>query len=275
MARTRDGCRGPVGRARRHGQRTGSIRSGAVFRGEAENSVREIAVQPTLSKGPCVRSRGRTPGLTENHNFTRGSTVPAGGRRGGSRSVPASPHRPCSCLPPREDSPAAFPDRQGLLPTTLFHPTPVHPKAPPGPEVRIYDASTGKLIRQGAAGPGPPGSLPVHAELSSFRYARPARRGVLAGLSRQAAEWGACGVGPGAQSSPVPTSGLSACSSILSRVLGLGQTSPWLSLDLQTPHLCSVPRGGLRRLDLTLLPCPSGPSPLPPPEGPVGSSSAL
>ncbi|KAB0398999.1 hypothetical protein E2I00_017664, partial [Balaenoptera physalus] len=68
----------------------------------------------------------------------------------------------------REDGPAAFPDRQGLLPTTLFHPTPVHPKAPPGPEVRIYDASTGKLIRKGAAGPGPPGSLPVHAELSSF-----------------------------------------------------------------------------------------------------------
>ncbi|XP_029079224.1 RNA polymerase II subunit A C-terminal domain phosphatase isoform X4 [Monodon monoceros] len=73
----------------------------------------------------------------------------------------------------REDSPAAFPDRQGLLPATLFHPTPVHPKAPPGPEVRIYDASTGKLIRHGAAGPGPPGSLPVHAELSSFRAVQP------------------------------------------------------------------------------------------------------
>nr|XP_060166137.1 RNA polymerase II subunit A C-terminal domain phosphatase isoform X2 [Globicephala melas] len=73
----------------------------------------------------------------------------------------------------REDGPAAFPERQGLLPATLFHPTPVHPKAPPGPEVRIYDASTGKLIRQGAAGPGPPGSLPVHAELSSFRAVQP------------------------------------------------------------------------------------------------------
>ncbi|XP_022415656.1 RNA polymerase II subunit A C-terminal domain phosphatase isoform X1 [Delphinapterus leucas] len=72
-----------------------------------------------------------------------------------------------------EDSPAAFPDRQGLLPATLFHPTPVHPKAPPGPEVRIYNASTGKLIRHGAAGPGPPGSLPVHAELSSFRAVQP------------------------------------------------------------------------------------------------------
>lgn len=54
MARTRDGCRGPVGRARQHGQRTGSIRAGAVFRGEAGNSVRQTAVQPALSKGPCV-----------------------------------------------------------------------------------------------------------------------------------------------------------------------------------------------------------------------------
>ncbi|XP_047622861.1 RNA polymerase II subunit A C-terminal domain phosphatase isoform X4 [Phacochoerus africanus] len=70
----------------------------------------------------------------------------------------------------REDCLAAFPDRQGVLPTTLCHPTPVHPRAPPGPEVRIYDASTGKLIRKGAAGPGPPGSLPVHTELSSFRW---------------------------------------------------------------------------------------------------------
>ncbi|XP_032326611.1 RNA polymerase II subunit A C-terminal domain phosphatase isoform X1 [Camelus ferus] len=73
----------------------------------------------------------------------------------------------------REDGPAAFPDRQGVLPTTLFHPTPVHPRAPPGPEARVYDASTGRLIRKGAAGPGPPGSLPVHAELSSFRAVQP------------------------------------------------------------------------------------------------------
>ena len=69
----------------------------------------------------------------------------------------------------REDSPASFPDRQSLVPTALFHPTPVHPKAPPGPEVRIYDASTGKLIRTATSGPGPPGALP-HAGLSSFRY---------------------------------------------------------------------------------------------------------
>lgn len=73
----------------------------------------------------------------------------------------------------REDGPMAFPDRQGALPTTLFHPTPVHPRAQPGPEARIYDANTGKLIRKGSAGPGPPGCLPVHAEHSSFRAVPP------------------------------------------------------------------------------------------------------
>lgn len=72
----------------------------------------------------------------------------------------------------REDGPASFPDRQSLLPAALFHPTPVHPKAPPGPEVRIYDASTGKLIRTATSGPGPPGALP-HAGLSSFRAVQP------------------------------------------------------------------------------------------------------
>ncbi|XP_059562419.1 RNA polymerase II subunit A C-terminal domain phosphatase isoform X5 [Myotis daubentonii] len=69
----------------------------------------------------------------------------------------------------REDSPAAFPDRQGALPAALFHPTPVHAKAQPGPDVRIYDASTGKLIRKGTASPGPPGSLQIHTGHSSFR----------------------------------------------------------------------------------------------------------
>ncbi|XP_036177838.1 RNA polymerase II subunit A C-terminal domain phosphatase isoform X5 [Myotis myotis] len=69
----------------------------------------------------------------------------------------------------REDSPAAFPDRQGVLPAALFHPTPVHAKAQPGPDVRIYDASTGKLIRKGTASPGPPGSLQIHTGHSSFR----------------------------------------------------------------------------------------------------------
>ncbi|XP_058413339.1 RNA polymerase II subunit A C-terminal domain phosphatase isoform X2 [Diceros bicornis minor] len=73
----------------------------------------------------------------------------------------------------REEGPAAFPDRQGALPTALFHPTPVHPRAQAGPEVRIYDAKTGKLIRKGAVGPGPPSSLPVHVEHSSFRVVQP------------------------------------------------------------------------------------------------------
>lgn len=73
----------------------------------------------------------------------------------------------------REDSPAAFPDRQGALPAALFHPTPVHAKAQPGPDVRIYDASTGKLIRKGTASPGPPGSLQIHPGHSSFRAVQP------------------------------------------------------------------------------------------------------
>ncbi|XP_044941208.1 RNA polymerase II subunit A C-terminal domain phosphatase isoform X3 [Mustela putorius furo] len=76
----------------------------------------------------------------------------------------------------REDGPAAFPDRQGAPPAALFHPTPVHPRAQAGPDVRIYDANTGKLIRKGAAGPGPPGSLAVHAEHSSFRVVQPPRQ---------------------------------------------------------------------------------------------------
>uniref|UniRef100_A0A8D2CVK4 RNA polymerase II subunit A C-terminal domain phosphatase n=1 Tax=Sciurus vulgaris TaxID=55149 RepID=A0A8D2CVK4_SCIVU len=71
----------------------------------------------------------------------------------------------------RENSPAAFPDRHSVLPAALFHPTPVHPKAQPGPEVRIYDSNTGKLIRTGTQGPAPvpPGSLPVLGEPPSFR----------------------------------------------------------------------------------------------------------
>ncbi|XP_023555836.1 RNA polymerase II subunit A C-terminal domain phosphatase isoform X4 [Octodon degus] len=75
----------------------------------------------------------------------------------------------------RENSPAAFPDRQNVIPTALFHPTPIHPKAQPGPEVRIYDSNTGKLIRMGVQGPvpGPPGSLPIHRESTSFRAVLP------------------------------------------------------------------------------------------------------
>ncbi|XP_033613237.1 RNA polymerase II subunit A C-terminal domain phosphatase isoform X4 [Fukomys damarensis] len=75
----------------------------------------------------------------------------------------------------RENSPATFPDRQNVLPTALFHPTPIHPKAQPGPEVRIYDSNTGKLIRMGVQGsvPGPPSSLPIHREPTSFRAVLP------------------------------------------------------------------------------------------------------
>ncbi|XP_011524563.1 RNA polymerase II subunit A C-terminal domain phosphatase isoform X4 [Homo sapiens] len=70
----------------------------------------------------------------------------------------------------RENSPAAFPDREGVPPTALFHPMPVLPKAQPGPEVRIYDSNTGKLIRTGARGPpAPSSSLPIRQEPSSFR----------------------------------------------------------------------------------------------------------
>ncbi|KAM4841257.1 RNA polymerase II subunit A C-terminal domain phosphatase isoform 2-T4 [Thomomys bottae] len=77
--------------------------------------------------------------------------------------------------PHREKSPAAFPDRQHMLPAALFHPTPVHPKVQPGPEVRIYDSHTGKLIRTGAQGhaPMPPSGLSVHGDPSSFRAVQP------------------------------------------------------------------------------------------------------
>ncbi|XP_006897290.1 PREDICTED: RNA polymerase II subunit A C-terminal domain phosphatase [Elephantulus edwardii] len=82
----------------------------------------------------------------------------------------------------RETGPAAFPDRQGAFQTTLFHPTPVHPRSPPVPEARIYDASTGRLIRKNAQStvlpvssqaPTPPSSLPVHGEHTSFRVVQP------------------------------------------------------------------------------------------------------
>ncbi|XP_040613716.1 RNA polymerase II subunit A C-terminal domain phosphatase isoform X3 [Mesocricetus auratus] len=72
----------------------------------------------------------------------------------------------------RGNSPAAFPDRQNVLPAALFHPTPIHSKAHPGPEVRIYDSNTGKLIRMGTQGPAPAlSSAPlIHGEPSSFSW---------------------------------------------------------------------------------------------------------
>ncbi|XP_074939967.1 RNA polymerase II subunit A C-terminal domain phosphatase isoform X4 [Phalacrocorax aristotelis] len=78
----------------------------------------------------------------------------------------------------RENSPATFPDTHSTFQTALFHPTPIHPKSQPGPEVRLYDPNTGKLIRKGAQtsgqsmyiqSPAPPITLPVHGEHSSFR----------------------------------------------------------------------------------------------------------
>ncbi|XP_048219014.1 RNA polymerase II subunit A C-terminal domain phosphatase isoform X3 [Perognathus longimembris pacificus] len=77
--------------------------------------------------------------------------------------------------PHREKSPATFPDRQSVLPAALFHPTPVHPKVQSGPEVRIYDSHTGKLIRTGSQGhaPMPPSGLSVHGDPSSFRAVQP------------------------------------------------------------------------------------------------------
>ncbi|NXT78296.1 CTDP1 phosphatase, partial [Zapornia atra] len=82
----------------------------------------------------------------------------------------------------RENSPATFPDTHSTFQTALFHPTPIHPKSQPGPEVRLYDPNTGKLIRKGAQtsgqsmyiqSPGPPITLPVHGEHSSFRVVQP------------------------------------------------------------------------------------------------------
>ncbi|XP_064362983.1 RNA polymerase II subunit A C-terminal domain phosphatase isoform X1 [Dromaius novaehollandiae] len=82
----------------------------------------------------------------------------------------------------RENSPAMFPDTHSTFQTALFHPTPIHPKSQPGPEVRLYDPNTGKLIRKGsqASGqsmyiqsPAPPLTLPVHGEHSSFRVVQP------------------------------------------------------------------------------------------------------
>ncbi|KAM4906556.1 RNA polymerase II subunit A C-terminal domain phosphatase isoform 2-T2 [Sylvia borin] len=82
----------------------------------------------------------------------------------------------------RENSPATFPDTPSTFQTALFHPTPIHPKSQPGPEVRIYDPNTGKLIRKSTQtsgqsvylqSPAPPITLPVHGEHSSFRVVQP------------------------------------------------------------------------------------------------------
>ncbi|XP_067888566.1 RNA polymerase II subunit A C-terminal domain phosphatase isoform X1 [Heterodontus francisci] len=88
----------------------------------------------------------------------------------------------------RTNSPASFPELQAGFQTPLFHPTPIHPKAQPGPEVRIYDPNTGKLIRKDSQGnrqsvciqpPAPPVTLPVHGEQSSFRVVQPHQHQIL------------------------------------------------------------------------------------------------
>ncbi|XP_078396050.1 RNA polymerase II subunit A C-terminal domain phosphatase isoform X1 [Cetorhinus maximus] len=88
----------------------------------------------------------------------------------------------------RTNSPASFPEAQGGLQTPLFHPTPIHPKTQPGPEVRIYDPNTGKLIRKDSQGnrqsvciqpPAPPVTLSVHGEQSSFRVVQPHQHEML------------------------------------------------------------------------------------------------
>ncbi|NXR08539.1 CTDP1 phosphatase, partial [Semnornis frantzii] len=82
----------------------------------------------------------------------------------------------------RENSPASFPEAHSTFQTALFHPTPIHPRAQPGPELRLYDPSTGKLIRKGAQpsgqahflqAPAAAITLPGHGEHSSFRVVQP------------------------------------------------------------------------------------------------------
>ncbi|KAM9307954.1 RNA polymerase II subunit A C-terminal domain phosphatase [Gastrophryne carolinensis] len=79
-------------------------------------------------------------------------------------------------------SPSAYPDIHAAFQTPLFHPTPIHPKSQPGPEIRQYDPVTGKLIRKVSQdsnqspyiqAPGPPLGLAAHREHSSFRVVQP------------------------------------------------------------------------------------------------------
>ncbi|XP_037661596.1 RNA polymerase II subunit A C-terminal domain phosphatase isoform X2 [Choloepus didactylus] len=82
----------------------------------------------------------------------------------------------------RDSGPAAFPDRPSALPAVILPPAPAQPRSQPGPEVRIYDSHTGKLIRKRPPGSGPPAldqvpappvPLPVHGELTTFRVVEP------------------------------------------------------------------------------------------------------
>lgn len=82
----------------------------------------------------------------------------------------------------RTISPNTFPDIYSAFQTPLFHPTPIHPKTQPGPEVRQYDPVTGKLIWKAAQSsnqsqyiqaPCPSLNVAVHGEHSSFRVVQP------------------------------------------------------------------------------------------------------
>ncbi|XP_069813993.1 RNA polymerase II subunit A C-terminal domain phosphatase [Dendropsophus ebraccatus] len=82
----------------------------------------------------------------------------------------------------RTISPTTFPDIHGAFQTPLFHPTPIHPKSQPSPEVRQYDPVTGKLIRKASQSsnqspyiqaPCPSLNVAVHGEHSSFRVVQP------------------------------------------------------------------------------------------------------
>ncbi|XP_068093137.1 RNA polymerase II subunit A C-terminal domain phosphatase [Hyperolius riggenbachi] len=79
-------------------------------------------------------------------------------------------------------SPTTFPDIYSAFQIPLFHPTPIHPKTQPGPEVRQYDPVTGKLIRKASQSSNQspysqascqPLGLGVHGEHSSFRVVQP------------------------------------------------------------------------------------------------------
>lgn len=160
--------------------------------------------QPETVRECClIQGRGRALGLTRTACPLQ-SHVPAGGVAG-VLWVPAPPPQP-SFSSGREDGLASFPDRQSLLPAALFHPTPVHPKAPPGPEVRSTMPARASFIRTATSGPWatwrpcptwgspPSGTPPARGEVSR----------ATAGLEEQAGVWGRpcarspiwCGAGP-------------------------------------------------------------------------------
>lgn len=87
---------------------------------------------------------------------------------------------------PRSNSPAAFPDNQGSLQKSIFHPAPIHPRPPPpAPEVRTYDPVTGKLIRKGPQLSRPP---PLVQASGSSSLSDPREQSSLRGTSQSQQE---------------------------------------------------------------------------------------